>query len=494
MSKLLLICFICLAGLRAHAKEVVSNIEVQTTSGSTKVRVFQYQNAWGRNEVRLEATSLPRLGSVNPILGYGRDTDDDGRIDTYFMIDVDEGLQVSKIASRHPWGEDAIQNVLFKRYKSKLKAHVSAAYGAVFGLVLMSISNAWESEREFWRTLVDLEEFYIRLQRARANKLLTTHQYNASVDMLNAGYKKAAQDIRKATHGDYWTLVAGDVALYVTGTIALKWAAKGIKWLGQPISQLGIVQNSKAMVNKIFAKITAKIDARVQQLAHMKGIPLAMVGAQVFKKNFPMQMRGLMAKNIIFKKLIPVAWRTSNAFKKATLGWKYIAFMTALQLGTEAYARYDEVKSSDPTEFAKNVLSHPDIAANVSYMSSNAFLMTAASHGFKAKKMKFAACGFIALGNSTVSNLVVKGSTDYERVALDTGWEAIIGNAQIQIDLAALGYFERLSQKVHNPKLKLIGYAIVLVDQSAGFIGYSKATEALQASENVQMVPILVEK
>jgi hypothetical protein len=494
MTKLLVLFLICFSGFSAYAKEVVAKLTVETSSGPTKIRVFQYKNAWGRNEVRFEATSLPRLGTVNPILGYGRDTDDNGTIDTYFMIDIDQGLVVTKLESKHPWGQEAIQKVLFKNYKSKLRAHVSAAYGAVFGLALISISNAFESEREFWRTLVDLEEFYIRLLDAKKNNLLTIKQYNVSIDFLHHGYQKAAEDMSKAKGEDYWKDVGTDIALYVTGAIAIKWAAKGIKWLGKPISQIGIVQNSRAMVTKLIGKITTKIEARIQQLAHLKGLPLTMVGVQAFKKSFPMQMRGLMAKNIIYRKMIPIAWRSSNAFRKAVKGWKYIAFMTSLQLGTEAYARYDEVKSSDPTEFAKNVLTHPDIFANVSYMSSNAFLMTAASHGFKAKKMKFAACGFIALGNSTISNLVIKGSTDYERVALDTSWEALIGNAQIQVDLASLSYFERLSQKLHNPKLKLIGYAIVLVDQSAGFIGYSKATEALQASENLQMVPVLVEK
>jgi hypothetical protein len=82
-------------------------------------------------------------------------------------------------------------------------------------------------------------------------------------------------------------------------------------------------------------------------------------------------------------------------------------------------------------------------------------MMIGVSKNFKTTKAKFLASGAVALTNSSIANLALKEVDDINRVAFDTGWEAIIGNAQVQIDLLALEYFEKLSQKHKNPKLKL---------------------------------------
>jgi len=218
------------------------------------------------------------------------------------------------------------------------------------------------------------------------------------------------------------------------------------------------------------------------------------IAAQTVRTQFPRQMRGLMAKNTLMKKLVPFVVRSGIAVKKALYDWKYIAFMGSLQISTEAFANRSEVYSPNPTTFAKNVLTHPDIIQNVGFMTTNAFFMTAASHGIRPRGVRFAACGFIALGNSSFTNFVIKGENDYQRVALDSGWEAIIGNTQVQIDLAALKHFEQKAAASGNPRLKLLGWAVVLVDQAAGFAGYSLATRSLnRETPDVQLVPVMAE-
>ena len=79
-----------------------------------------------------------------------------------------------------------------------------------------------------------------------------------------------------------------------------------------------------------------------------------------------------------------------------------------------------------------------------------------------------------------------------------------IGNLQTQTDVAALKYFEKLATKQKNPKLKLVGYAIALVDQFSGYVAYSKASTAVSSPAptkakpddlklQVKMIPILAE-
>jgi hypothetical protein len=471
----------------------------KTHDGTTKVKVYHYLNHWGNKEVRLESNALPRLGSINPTLGYGRDTTDDGKIDTFFMIDGDEGLVVKKITAKDAWGKDAIENTILKNYKSGTLAHVSAAYGAVFGFLLMSISHAWESEKEFWRELIDLEEFYLRLQSGRKGGMVTDLQWNSSLDLLHAGYDDAFKRFEKATGKDYWLLGAADVVLWVSGGVVVKYLGKGLHAVGKPLLNTPVAQQGKAALGNIISKIGTRFKNRMAKFKKIKGAPIAAVAAQSIKTQLRRTTKGLMAKNKLMHATIHTLGKTSIAFKNAILDWKYIAFMGSLQLTTEAFANYEEVRSSSPTQFAKNVLTHPDITQNVSYMTSNAFLMTAASHGIKPKGLRFATCGFIAMSNSVISNVVIRGEEDYHRMALDTGWEAIIGNTQVQIDLAALTYFEMKAVKTGNPRLRLIGWGIVLVDQAVGFVGYSKATKALEKQNqssnlDVQLVPIMAER
>lgn len=467
----------------------------KTVDGETRVYAHQYTNHWGRREVRLVARTIPKFGSANPILGYGRDTDDDDVIDTWFMIDADKGLVRHDLPARHPWGHDVIRTQLFKRYESSAKAHFSAAYGAVFGFVLMSVGSAYESERQLWRELIDLEEFGLRHERGRKSADITREQWMESVDLISTGYIEAIARFEKATGGQFWGLVAADAGLWVTGGVVVKGLMKAASFIGKPFTQSTLGKKSQEFVEKFVRGIKDRAHAQITYFTRAKGAPVNALAAATFQRRFPGHMRSLMAKNILNRKLIPLAVRSGLAVRRAATEWKYIGLMTGLQLSTEAWANSAEVYDANPTVFAKNVLTHPDIIQNVGYMTTNAYLMTAASLAIKPKGLRYATCAFIALGNSTITNLVIKGETDYARIALDSSWEAVIGNAQIQIDLAALKYFEEQALKKKNPRLKLLGWAVVLVDQTAGFLGYSHATRSLNDVEKTEtkLVPVIVE-
>ena len=480
--------------LSAFAAEEKLFIKALTSDGSKRINIFRYTNHWGRKEIRLESAALPRIGRVNPIYGYGRDTDDDEIIDTWFMIDEDEGLKISTIPNRQPWATDVIKNQLFKTYDSSVKSHFSALYGAVFGFVLMSVSHAYNSEIDFWRERMDLEEFALRLENSKKSGQLTKEQWEDGVDLVMAGYEDALNRFEKATGRDYAALGAADVALWATGGVIVKYVGKGLSYLGRPLMETAMVRNAKASIIHMARKISQGTRAKLSYFRRAKGAPVSVIAAQTVRTQFPRQMRGLMAKNTLMKKLVPFVVRSGIAVKKALYDWKYIAFMGSLQISTEAFANRSEVYSPNPTTFAKNVLTHPDIIQNVGFMTTNAFFMTAASHGIRPRGVRFAACGFIALGNSSFTNFVIKGENDYQRVALDSGWEAIIGNTQVQIDLAALKHFEQKAAASGNPRLKLLGWAVVLVDQAAGFAGYSLATRSLnRETPDVQLVPVMAE-
>ena len=88
-------------------------------------------------------------------------------------------------------------------------------------------------------------------------------------------------------------------------------------------------------------------------------------------------------------------------------------------------------------------------------------------------------------------NLIVGGEPNPHRIALDTSWESIVGNVQTQIDMRAMQYFEGLSERSINPKLRFAGYALAIVsNQGAGYYGYAEVTHLLdnRLETNQQMV------
>lgn len=486
IRSLFIVGFILFSHL-ALARETKTDITAQTRNGIYRVNAYNYLNAWGRREVRLESNI------VGAIQGYGRDTDDDGKVDTWFMLSREEGIMVIPLHSNQVWGHDVVRTQLFKKYQSSTFASAASAYGSVMGMFMISTASAVSALDEFWRELIDLEEFSIRLKRSKSTGDIDYEQWRKSADLLMAGYNETIQKFEHAMGTQYWTLAAADVGLWVTGGIILKGAGKALMVLGKPLSGLPLVSSCKEVYKAIAGKFIQRYRREMARLRVFRGVSAKLLTTSAVKQGFPRTMRSLMSKNLLLRRTIPVVGRLGAGMKKATLGWRYIAFMGGLQLATESFAHYDEVKSPDPTQFAKNVMNHPEIMQNVSFMTSNAYLMTIASHSVKKSKLKFAMGGFIAMTNSGVTNLVIRGEKDYKRVALDTSWEAIIGNTQIQLDLKALSHFERLAETNKNPRLKFIGWAVVLVNQAAGFAGYSAATAVIDGEKNdVKLIPVHV--
>ena len=475
--------FLMTSSFAAHV-----NINAQTRDGGIyRVNAYQYMNAYGKREVRLESNI------VGAVQGYGRDTDDDGKIDTWFMLDRNEGLIVVPLASNQAWGTDAVQGQLFRRYQSSLVASASSAYGSVMSRLLVSAASAYASLDVLWRELIDLEEFNIRLARAKERGEIESQQWMEAADLMMKGYDETIKRFERSMSGQYWTLTGADVGLWATGGVIVRGIGRAMSVIGRPLANAPVVSSAREVYNAIASKFVHRYRREMARWRVLRGMPARVVATSVFNQRFPSTMRSLMGKNALLRKVVPAVARTGAGFRMATLGWRYIAFMTTLQLSTEAFAHYDEVKSPDPTQFAQNVLSHPEIMQNVSYMTSNAYLMTAASHSVRRPRLKFALGGFVAMSNSGISNLVIRGERDYRRVALDTSWEAVIGNAQIQLDLRALAHFERAAARNNNPRLRLIGWAVVFVDQVAGFAGYSAATTMIEGQpKDVKLIPVHV--
>jgi hypothetical protein len=120
--------------------------------------------------------------------------------------------------------------------------------------------------------------------------------------------------------------------------------------------------------------------------------------------------------------------------------------------------------------------SNEEFIQNFLYMSNETFWMAGLSTYFQTPGKRIVSCALMSLVNSNVMNYAIKGSVDPARATFDTGWEVIVGNAQTQVDLAALRSLEGAVQRTGNPRLRLLGYLLVVANQGTGYYAYSQAS------------------
>ncbi len=492
----------------ALASETRTTLRVTDSEGNThRVFAYNYINHLGRPEVRLVSGAVPQIAAnINATLGYGRDTDDDGRIESWFMVDPNGGLVRYELRSTQALGYDMVRTRLFRQYASAAQMHVIAFTNSLLSYLSMAVSNAARSDGEFLREWMDSAELQLRINRARQDPTsgFSPAQFAYAQDLVTESYRRSLEKYDRAVGRDYWALAAADVGLWATGGIVVRWAASALPGASRIVGSLPPVQfarrnlarfitSQRTMLTNALARSTT---ARRVFAAPIAAVTLRTLGVAAFKRQFHGGITALSLRARLKARVAAQRAPVLQMLRAAGREWRYVALSTSLQLGAEAFANYSEVRSNNPVTFAGNVLSHPDIQQNVAYMTTETVMMTAASSVIVRGRNRWIACGFIAVANSSVMNFVIKRSNDYQRIALDTGWEMFVGASQVQLDLAALKFFEEMGVRRNNPRLKLLGYAVVVVDQGVGYYAYSQATQAIAPAGPVptRLVPVYAEQ
>ena len=86
--------------------------------------------------------------------------------------------------------------------------------------------------------------------------------------------------------------------------------------------------------------------------------------------------------------------------------------------------------------------------------------------------------------NSRALSILIKGESDLQRTALDTGWEVVIGNGQTQLDFWSMRMAAELAERAKLPGLRLVGFAIVTIDQGTGYYLYNRVTTKYEENKD----------
>ncbi len=494
MFKFLMLFLLSLSSYGAVTVKATHHVVEAYSSFDQKhnVNVYTYKNAWGRPEVKLVSAYAPRsvTGSFNPVFGYGRDLDDDGLIDTWFMNNTHDGYTTYSMEGAHPWGFDIIEKELFKYYSSQTEMYMGALASSVLGVLSMAVSHSWEETLAFDQRRLDLEEIRLRLEKTQSLNLnyLTKAQIAATNQYIAEGYRRSYERYFKATSSEYWTLAAADLALIVSGGWFLKFFGKGLQFSGRAVIDSPLMKR----VNLIFQK----------RLAYLKKVTPVLPGQAVraltekaLTKAIDRTGLALIAKSRLGLSLKPVVNRFALAAKKVKDEWKFVAMGMGISTATTLNAHWDEVYNANPLIMAKNIFSNKDIMQNTAYMGSQAIALTGVNGAFKKNASKLIAGGFISLANSSAMNFLIMKNDNYERIALDTGWQMAVNNLQTLGELQAISFFEKMSVKKNIPGLKLAGYVLMIFDSIIIDSTYNQAAKIIEKRNEAQgvLVPVMLQ-
>ena len=464
--------------------------------------------------MRLEAGGLPRFSTkINPVLGYGRDTDANGKVDAWFLISKD-GIDRILKEGQDPIGKDILAEMFIKKYRSSFMMYVTSATTSVLGHLFMTGSAGVDAQEEFYRDWMDLEEMDIYfekdLKELGSSYNFSQKQYH--YQLCSIGYSDLAERMDRFIKLNVWAYGAADVGLWITGGIVFKWGGKLLSKVGLSLSKtafvasvketfLVLIEKQKNMIARRLSIFKEKLSAgkiKLEVRAAEKEIAIGITVA-TWKSALKQTIKAQKTKQVIQLTIKKTIKWPANVMKGAVGEWKYIVMNTGVQIGSEAVARYDDIYDENPLIMSQNILTNPEVMENISFMATDTILMTGISKNLKTTRSRFLASGVIALSNSSVMNFVIKDEANLKRVAFDTAWETIIGNAQVQLDLKSLEYFEKMALKRANPKIKLLGYVVALVDMGVGYVTYSKVTSHLegnaepQPEPKVMLIPVLAE-
>ena len=503
----------------AHAAEFSGMREtyhqLQTARGSFQFTLRRTVNEHGEIELTVlheELRSLFPALSV-PVL-YARDTDGDKKMDLWFLPTSDATIDALERKSSSTDGWDVASQLLEHELDIANRPIWTVLIHAAQSGLTFNGAMAYDFFAKITRTQMDLQDLDLRADRIRkanprAKGLMETYA------LVGDGWRHLDERIANEGIRNQVLATLGDMALAGAGAAAARGARLFFGWIGPRLieSEAGqlALQAYERMASRISStaeRAAAKASSLLPGSARFARAALANTAARAtfarltIEAKVATQLSALEARGAVGRLAARGLKSSGNVLKQGLKQWPYVAQTTASQLVAEFISRKDTLWDPNPIVLARNVTSDRDLLQNLAYMTNETLLTSGATALGSNFKRRMAVCGVISFADSNVMNFAIKGGGDPGRIALDTGWEIVIGNSQTQVDMAALQLFEKLSVRNANPRLRLLGYAVALVDQLAGYFVYSQVTQRYERAHPVprekdkpaiKLIPIMAE-
>lgn len=451
----------------------------------------------GRREVFISLEELRRFApdSRLPLL-RGTDTDEDGRPDIWFFTGESGVIEAVDLPARTQDGWDAVGQILQTRLKAQKRWLLGIAFSLITDYGAAPALGA-QSRRFFQSVTADqmaLRELEIRVARLQRTRGISAQAATFAYTDIADGWEAMSQRFDRQIFRDRFVSALVDVGTWIGAAYVAKYAGAAVLGIAE---RLGATEFLDAYLSAIRSEL-----ARVRGLlpAGMRSASASMQAGRVAAGVRVQQSIAYLEAQNRAARLLATGLRTSLEFGAHAVDQRgYIATTQTMQLLSELLVRKDALVSGDPIVVRRNQV---EMAQNVSFMTLETIVLAAIHARFKASPGQAMAFGAAAaFTDSNTINLLIHGVPDLSRNILDTGWEVFIGNTQTWMDVRALDFFNRMATQRGNAKLRLVGYALAILDQSSGYVAYSRVTQALASGRlaelagklRVEQTPILVE-
>ncbi len=473
----------------------IARHEVTLSGHQIPIVIHRGANANGELEWVVEITELRSFWPdwrVN--VAWGRDLDADGLADAWFASDGQGTLRSWEWVSSRPDAWDVIEPLLRDEMKLERKMPLAVFLGSLVSNFTFSGANTDRSIAKLQKMQIDVMDLEIRAERLRRidqrNPLLA-HLYKT----ISAGWGEIADTAGTTEIRNQILWGVADVVAVLVGGTVVRVLALPAKWLAPRIAETGFGQMSEAFYQKYLSGVLAKAKASAEAARHSLGTEAAVQSGKALGKLTASQMvefsvRGLHAERKLMRAAKRVVVHAARGLKGGLKEMPYIGATSGLQVAIEVALRRETIFHPNPVVLGENIVGNKDLMQNVSFMTLETLIFAGVTAVTPSLAKRMIICGAFAVVNSTTMGWFIKGNMDPKRAALDAGWEASVGNAQVQIDLAALTYFHHLAQTKGNPKLRLLGYGVVLLTSTANYAGYGIASQAYEKNKNNPKVDV----
>ncbi len=448
MIKSISIVLFFLFSLSLFASDSVSILSIPLNNSRVDVKIFDFINDRQQREMRFETANLAQV-----VLGFGRDIDRDGIIETFFVFGKNGIATYIKNSPRLTSWERA-SAVLREHAKYSGKDYFNSLAESLTSFLFFGMEHLLQAQATYYQDWMDLTELTMVLEQN--HKFMTRDEYIYGLNLTIEANQLAYERLDHALGSGQALRWAGDVGMWLSGAVLLKWAARTLK---APLRMAGV---------------GVKVTLKTYQQTVRQSIRAITLKSSLHR-----------SKNVIVKGL-----------KNMKAEWKYIAASLAAQGTAETYSYYDEVKDPNPATLALNLLHHPEVKENVSISLMDTLLMTGAAGVGQTKFARFAMIGTVGVVSSLSVGVGLSGSQSGQRLLFDSAWGLGVDAGQTMIELNILHRFNEAALKSRKPHLKIVGYAVVFVSQVASFYAYSRAAQWVDPRSDltegeIQLVPIL---
>jgi len=487
MNSGLLIRMILFLGLAQNALAQEAQVRFIDYDGK-KIEFKLYESLSPHNERQViiehkERRTLAPSTSVTVLVG--RDLDHDGRFDAWFYLKSDGTMDSIDQPSDTQDGWDVAEKIIREHTQLKNRWYAGIMIGSfASNMTLTRGGNVSHILQKAAAEEIELLDLGVRADRIakvnpRAPELLPIYEF------LSDGWAGISNDMPSISDDVTYGLLQADI--YAAGGVVIDWLCDLGPWVTSIVGDNKVFIAAKEITERFYAGIRERAQIALERVNFLKGlshvlsaraivVPYEMMKLSV-KERVSVTIEALEARGVVGRLAAKTVLASKEYAHSAVKRLPYMALSQGLQLVSEIYDNRGVLFDKNPIIMSKRVVTDKDLLQDMAYMTMETAVTTTIIHRNGSGFAGYAKAGVFSMVDSNVMNYWIKGDTDLKRDALDTSWEVVIGNLQTVFDMRSLDYFERLSERSGNSKLRLVGYLVTGIDQFVGYVAYGKATK-----------------